>query len=70
MQQGRRSRYRAYLLRCWETNQSGSLSEQRWRFSLEDPHTGQRRNFVGMDTLVEALRSDLSDGGPVEEKCH
>jgi hypothetical protein len=52
-------RYRAYLLRFWsERNQHPALATV-WRFSLEDPHTGQRQGFPSLEALVEALRKEL-----------
>ena len=63
----RKPRYRAYLLRCWETQSNQREPGGEWRFSLEDPHTSQRRNFAGLDLLIAALRSDLLvDAGPDE----
>jgi hypothetical protein len=51
---GRPVNYRAYVLRSWEKR--GQTPEgSAWRFSLEDPHTGQRRGFAGLEALVAAL---------------
>jgi hypothetical protein len=44
--------YRAYLLRCWREATG-------WRFSLEDPHTGERRGFAGPEALVGHLEATL-----------
>jgi hypothetical protein len=55
-----RSRYRAYLLRCWVTRDVDPARGTDWRFSLEDPHTGHRRSFASFETLVAALRADLT----------
>jgi hypothetical protein len=30
-----------------------------WRFSLEDPRTGQRRGFASLEVLVAFLRTEL-----------
>lgn len=50
--------YRCYLLRCWaETGAGGEVVL--WRFSLEDPHSGQRRGFANLTELVIALHSEL-----------
>ncbi len=43
----------SFLLRLWKEMQDG---RQTWRASLEDPHTGERRGFTGLDPLVEFLR--------------
>lgn len=43
--------YHSYLLRFW---QAGTLERSdAWRFSLEDPRSGQR---TGFDSLVELVR--------------
>jgi hypothetical protein len=45
--------YRAYLLRCWREATG-------WRFSLEDPRTGDRQGFAGPDALLAHLESTLT----------
>lgn len=58
MSQPTRLRYRSYLLRCWEErDENPDLTL--WRFSLEDPRTGQRRGFAHLTDLVIALHSEL-----------
>ena len=57
--------YCAYLLRCWSEPGKGS-GPPTWRFSLEDPHTGERRGFGGLEALVTFLQSEVI-GGP--EPC-
>ncbi|HEY75178.1 MAG TPA: hypothetical protein G4O00_03230 [Thermoflexia bacterium] len=61
-------RYFAYLLRCWE-ERGREGGEIRWRFSLEDPHTGQRWGFEGMEAMVRFLRRRLAEeeGGRNED---
>lgn len=58
MARSRRLNYRSYLLRCWE---EADKSEEVtiWRFSLQDPRTGQRRGFANLTELVIALQIDL-----------
>jgi hypothetical protein len=34
-----------------------------YRFSLEDPHTGERHSFAGAEALIEFLRAQLADEG-------
>lgn len=51
-------RYQSYLLRCWEEADASSALTI-WRFSLEDPRTGQRRGFANLTTLVIALQDEL-----------
>jgi hypothetical protein len=43
--------YRSFLLRLWLDSDS-----QMWRFSLEDPHTGERRGLANLDKLLEFLK--------------
>jgi hypothetical protein len=62
-------RYISYLLRLWQTR-DGARSI--WRASLEDPHSGKRRGFAGLEQLCAFLKQTiLTDGGsggrPVEE---
>lgn len=54
-------RYRAYLLRCWQERSRDPDKPAVWRFSLDDPHTGQRRGFASFEALIAALRAELSD---------
>jgi hypothetical protein len=54
-----RPRYQAYLLRCWEVRRSNGVLETAWRFSLEDPHTGQHRHYPHFDALIAALQQEL-----------
>ena len=44
--------YVAYLLRIWREEGGEST---RWRASLEDPHTGKRLGFAGLEELFEFL---------------
>ncbi len=54
--------YRSYILRCWaehslvEDNQGGQF-----RFSLEDPHTGERQGFVNIQALTEFVQHPMED---------
>jgi hypothetical protein len=58
MTKSKRSPYQAYLLRCWaESDETAALVI--WRFSLEDPRTGQRRGFASLTELVIALQDEL-----------
>ena len=48
--------YQAYLLRFWaEPEPNDSLPV--WRFSLEDPHTGQRQGFADLQELMAFLEA-------------
>lgn len=53
-------RYRAYLLRFWEERGQHPSLPTVWRYSLEDPHTGERRGFASLEALVEDLRAEVS----------
>jgi hypothetical protein len=61
---GRPPRYCAYLLRCWETPDQGRGLLPAWRYSLEDPHSGERRGFATFDALVAHLRAELGLDAP------
>ena len=54
-------RYCSYLLRCWQERSLRQSAAAVWRFSLEDPHTGQRRGFATFEALVAFLRQELLD---------
>jgi hypothetical protein len=56
-------RYRAYLLRFWEERGQLPAELATWRFSLEDPHTGQRTGFGDLASLIAFLRLQME--GPV-----
>jgi hypothetical protein len=57
-------RYCSYLLRCWQERSLRQSAAAVWRFSLEDPHTGQRRGFATFEALVAFLRQELLDEKP------
>ena len=51
--------YRSFLLRLWEETSQQAKLPGIWRFSLEDPHTGERRGFVNLEALVVFLRKQI-----------
>lgn len=53
-------RYRSYLLTVWEERNPDPNLPAVWRFSLEDPHTGQRRGFANLAALVAALEDEMA----------
>jgi hypothetical protein len=59
---GRLPRYHTFLLRLWEEAENAG-----WRFSLENPHTGERIGFRSADELARYLR-DWSGRNPAETK--
>lgn len=54
-------RYHAYLLRFWE--ERGQIQDRgvTWRFSLEDPHTHERRGFATLEALIAFLQTSIND---------
>ncbi len=57
---GQTPRYRAYLLRCWADAPGG------WRFSMEDPHTGERRGFADLASLMTFIQDTVCVEHPDE----
>ena len=55
-------RYCAWLLRCHGVSGPAG-AELVWRFSVEDPHTGERRAFASLAALVAFLCAELGLGG-------
>jgi hypothetical protein len=53
-------RYCSYLLRCWEEHGAREAGPAAWRFSLEDPHTGERHAFSDLARLTEFVRQRLA----------
>ncbi len=55
------TRYRVYLLRLWQEQTASPERAAIWRTSLEDPKTGQRRGFDGLDSLLAFLRAEIGE---------
>ena len=53
-------RYRSYLLSFWEERGQDPDTPVVWRFSLQDPHTGQRRGFANLAALVATLEREMT----------
>ncbi len=51
--------YKSFWLRCWQGGRRQVESQENWRFSLEDPVTGQKRGFTDLQALVSYLESEL-----------
>jgi hypothetical protein len=64
----RPSRYRAYLLRFWEEGRGHPDLPGAWRFSLEDPRSGQRQGFASLEALVGFLRQEMNREENLSEK--
>jgi CBS domain-containing protein len=59
--------YRAFLLRLWK--ERGCAPELcPWRFSLEDPHTGERRGFGNLMALLAWLRAETMGEPPLADQ--
>jgi hypothetical protein len=50
--------YLSYMLRLWQAGSRGG--QQVWRASLENPHTGERQAFGGVEALVAFLAEKTS----------
>lgn len=66
--------YRIYLLTIWlqpdaeelrpagdEQKRENAKGNAKWRFTLEDPRTGQRRSFSTMVALVAAVQAEFAE---------
>lgn len=53
--------YYSYLLRLWREDDAAP-----WRASLEDPHTGQRRNFARLQDVFKAVEEETEQQGNQE----
>lgn len=49
--------YIVYVLRFWSENDDRGG----WRFSLEDPRTGARRGFAGLEELTSFLLQETAE---------
>jgi hypothetical protein len=63
------TRYRSYLLRCWEARGERPRQPGKWRFSLECVQTGEKRGFPELANLVGFLQGELNRTieKPIEE---
>ena len=51
--------YRVYLLRFWQEPREKPDLPNVWRFSLQDPRTGERRGFASLEALVAFLAQEI-----------
>jgi hypothetical protein len=64
--------YRSYLLRFWQERpppdppSSSAPPIGRWRFSLEDPHSGARLGFADFDQLIGFLADQMQSNSQEE----
>ncbi len=47
------------MLRCWEVRSPQPGGPVTWRFSLEDPHTGEKHGFANLEVLTDFLQAEL-----------
>jgi len=50
-------RYASYLLRLWQEQDEQTTL---WRFSLDDPRTGERFGFADVETLLRFLNEQMA----------
>jgi hypothetical protein len=62
--QDRPTRYRAYMLRCWEARGERRDQPGTWRFSLECVQTKEKRGFDGLVDLMAYLREEFGTDRP------
>ncbi len=58
--------YHSYLLRLWCTE----TPARSWRASLEDPHTGERVGFAGLEQLFTFLMEQVEGDERRCSHCH
>ena len=51
--------YKSYLLRYWQERQPLPHSACPWRFSLDDPLTGERAGFANLEAMFRYLEEQL-----------
>ena len=49
--------YLAYLLRVWQVEVQ---TKPVWHASLEDPHTGERKGFADVQSLIAFLEAEMA----------
>jgi len=52
-------RYQSYWLRCWEVRSIHQEQAAAWRFSLENPQTGDKHGFNDLKALMDYLETEL-----------
>lgn len=55
-----RLRYHRFILALWQEADPPADDHASWRFSLEDPHTGQRLGFAEFDQLIAFLTEQMT----------
>jgi hypothetical protein len=49
------------MLRCWEVRSPDPGGPATWRFSVEDPHKGQKHGFANLEALTAFLQAELRE---------
>jgi hypothetical protein len=52
-----------YVMRLWQEQSSPEGSSTGWRFSIENPSTGQRRGFSALAELAAYLENLIAQDG-------
>jgi hypothetical protein len=55
------SSYHIFMLKCWPEHQQNNGITTHWRFSIEDPTSGQRQGFGQLDDLLISVRDLLQN---------
>jgi hypothetical protein len=50
---------RSFWLRCWQISGQKTASGAQWRFSLEDPQSGQKVGFTSVQGMIIFLLNEL-----------
>jgi hypothetical protein len=61
-------RYEAYVLHCWEVRSALPSTEATWRFSFEDPRTGEKHGFADLEALLGYLRGRLANSSVAKDE--
>lgn len=51
--------YKSYWLRCWPGGVRQPGGSGKWRFSLEDPVTGEKKGFSDMKAILAFVELEL-----------
>ena len=52
------------MLRFWKVSSVDPQHAPTWRFSMEDPHTGEKLGFADLEALVAFLQAELANDAP------
>ncbi len=66
----RRLHYHNFILSVWQDSSSLPSAQPVWRYSLENPHTGERTGFTSTDDLMYYLRHWTQDTSETDHDTH